>query len=71
MKIYYRGYVISKVETPEPGCTVQGLRPERETVSLQTCPRSAMRWVDRDVIRQKVVDAGWLSPSALSAYQSR
>ena len=67
MKIYYRGYVISKVETPEEGCIVQGLRPKRETLGFHSCSKSAMRWVDRDVIRQKVEDAGWLAPSALSA----
>ena len=36
MKIYYRGYVISKVNSPEEGCRVDGLRPERETLVTQT-----------------------------------
>ena len=67
MKIFYRGYVINKVETPEPGCLVQGLRPERKTLSLQRSTRSALLWVDRDVIRKKVADAGWLTPSVISA----
>ena len=67
MKIYYRGYVISKVETPKSGCMVQGLRPERDTLAFQGCTKSAMQWIDRDVIRYKVQDAGWLTPSPLSA----
>jgi hypothetical protein len=65
MKIYYRGYVIRKVESPEPGCTVQGTRPNRREVAFEANSRTAMRWVDGDVLRQKVRDAGWLAPSVL------
>ncbi len=67
MKIFYRGYVISKVEAPKPGCTVQGKLPERRQVAFENNPRSAMRWVDHDVIRQKVAKAGWLTSRLLSA----
>jgi hypothetical protein len=67
MKIYYRGYIINEDNSQHSGCTVQGMRPERKTVALEDNPRAAMRWIDRDVIRQKVEDAGWLSPRALLA----
>lgn len=66
MKIYYRGYVINEDTSLEPGCTVQGMRPERRTLAIEDNPRAAMRWIDRDVIRQKVADAGWLTQGALS-----
>lgn len=59
MKIYYRGYVINQ-EHPEARCTVQGKRPEREMTAIAADPQGAMRWIDRDVIRSKVADAGWL-----------
>ena len=67
MKIYYRGYLISEVESPETGCTVEGRRPQRRPVALENNLRSAMRWVDHDVVRQKVADAGWLTSPLLSA----
>jgi hypothetical protein len=67
MKIYYRGYVISKVEFPEVGFSVEGLRPERDTLAVLSGARSAMHWIDRDVIRHKVAEAGWYTPTALSA----
>ena len=53
MKIYYRGYVINGDDTQEPGCTVQGMRPERRTLAFEASPRSAMRWVDREVIKHR------------------
>ena len=65
MKIYYRGYVINQ-EHPEARCTVQGRRPQREMMAFSADPQGAMRWIDRDVIRQKVEDFGWLRPSPLS-----
>ena len=64
MKIFYRGYVISKVDFPEAGCTVEGRLPQRTPVAFESNPRSAMRWVDHDVVRQRVSEAGWL-PAAL------
>lgn len=64
MKMYYRGYVINQ-EHPEARCTVHGRRPERETMAFAANPQGAMRWIDRDVIRQRVADAGWLLPSPL------
>ena len=66
MKIYYRGYVINQ-EHEEARCTVQGTRPERAMLAFAADAQGAMRWVDRDVIRQRVEDAGWLSSRALSA----
>ncbi len=66
MKIFYRGYVINE-EYPRERCTVHGTRPERATLAFAEDWQSAMRWVDREVIRQKVEDAGWLRPWALSA----
>ena len=66
MRIYYRGYVINE-EYPQRECTVEGRRPERETLVLEDNPRAAMRWIDRDVIRQRVVAAGWLGPRVLTA----
>lgn len=60
MKIFYRGYVISQVESPEGGCTVEGRRPERTQLAFESDARSAMRWVDHDVIRHRVAEAGWL-----------
>ena len=69
MRIFYRGYVISKVETPEAGCTVEGRhsRPQRVPLAFESNPRSAMRWVDHDVVRQRVAEAGWLPAGLLSA----
>jgi hypothetical protein len=67
MKIFYRGYVIRRVETPKSGFAVEGRRPARSPVAFENNPRSAMRWVDHDVIRQKVADAGWLTSQMLSA----
>ena len=66
MKIYYRGYVINE-DYPEERFIVQGRRPERATLSFADNPQSAMRWIDRAVLLQRVEDAGWLSPWALSA----
>ena len=67
MKIFYRGYVINKAESPDDGCTVQGRRPQRAPIAFENNPRSAMRWVDHDVIRQKVTDAGWVSAALRTA----
>ena len=66
MKIYYRGYVINQ-EHPESPCTVQGRRPEREMMAFSIDPQGAMRWVDREVIKRKVEDEGWLPRRALSS----
>ena len=66
MKIYYRGYLINENPLAGPGCMVYGTRPERRTLVSEESPRSAMRWIDRDVIRQRVEDAGWLSPRPVS-----
>lgn len=66
MKIFYRGYVISQVESPEGGCAVEGRRPERSKVAVESDARSAMRWVDHDVIRQRVAEAGWLHSGYIS-----
>ena len=67
MKIYYRGYVINENPLVGPGCMVQGTRPERKTLTVENDPRSAMRWVDHEVVRRRVEAAGWLSQRALSA----
>ena len=67
MKIYYRGYLISRIEYADLGCMVFGKRPERQTLATQDDTRLAMRWIDRDVVRQKVHDAGWLTSQAVSA----
>lgn len=66
MKIYYRGYIINGDKAQDSGYMVQGMRPERKTLTLQDNPRAAMRWIDRDVTRQKVQEAGWLWPRAVS-----
>lgn len=66
MRIYYRGYVINE-EYPQRECTVEGRHPERETLVLEDNPRAAMRWIDRDVIRQQVLAAGWPEARALAA----
>ncbi len=66
MKIYYRGYVINQ-EHPEARCTVLGTRPDRAMQAFATSPQGAMRWIDRDVIRQQIEDTGWLSPRYLPA----
>ena len=60
MKIYYRGYVINKDNWWDAECVVQGARPDRMAVTVEDSPLAAMRWIDRDVIRQKVAEAGWL-----------
>ena len=67
MKIYYRGYLINENPLAGPGCMVHGTRPERLTLTTEENSRSAMQWIDRDVIRQKVEAAGWFSPQALRA----
>ena len=67
MRIYYRGYVINGDNSQASGCTVLGARPDRRTLAFENSPRAAMRWIDRDVIRRKVADAGWLGQQALSA----
>ena len=66
MKIFYRGYVISQVKSPEGGCAVEGRRPERLQVAFKSDRRSAMRWVDHDVIRHRVAEAGWRHPGYIS-----
>lgn len=66
MKLYYRGYVIHE-DSFRAGCTVENRRPERREVALEDNLRAAMRWVDRDVLRHKVADAGWLTSRLLSA----
>jgi len=66
MRIYYRGYVINE-EIRKEVCAVQGLRPQRTTLAKVADPRAAMLWIDRDVIRRRVQEAGWISPPALSA----
>ena len=66
MKIFYRGYIISQEESSEGSCTVEGRRPERSQVAIQRDPRSAMRWVDHDVIRHRVAEAGWLNSGFVS-----
>ena len=65
MRIYYRGYVIDERKSREPAFMVQGLRPSRDLLAFEESTRSAMRWIDRQVIRQKVYEAGWLAPSAI------
>lgn len=65
MKIYYRGYLINENPLAGPGCMVHGTRPERQTLTTEETSRSAMQWIDRDVIRQRVEAAGWFSPQAL------
>ena len=65
MKIYYRGYLINENPLAGPGCMVHGTRPERRTLTTEETSRSAMQWIDRDVIRQRVEAAGWFSPQAL------
>ena len=66
MKIYYRGYVITE-DYPNKECAVEGMRPERRTMAYVNNRQAAMRWVDRDIIRQRVRDAGWLAPQSLAA----
>lgn len=66
MRVYYRGYVINELH-PQQECMVQGRRPQRETLALENDLRTAMRWVDHDVIRQRVVAAGWLAPGPVAA----
>ena len=60
MKIYYRGYLINENYLAGPGCMVHGTRPERRTLTHEENPRSAMKWIDREVIRRQVEAAGWL-----------
>ena len=64
MKIYYRGYLINENYLAGPGCMVHGTRPERRTLTTEENSRSAMRWIDRDVLRSKVRDSGWLIPAS-------
>ena len=65
MRIFYRGYVIDQIQSPDSSFTVLGLRPARETVALHDTPRSAMRWIDRQVTKQRVIEAGWFIPSSI------
>ena len=65
MKIYYRGYLINENPLAGPGCMVHGTRPERKTLTTEDTPRSAMRWIDREVVRRRVEAAGWLTPRAV------
>lgn len=65
MKIYYRGYLINENPLAGPGCMVHGTRPERRTLTVEDNSKAAMRWIDREVIRQRVEAAGWFSPQAL------
>ena len=67
MRIFYRGYVIDQIQSPDSAFTVQGLRPARETVALHDTPRSAMCWIDRQVTKQRVIEAGWFIPSSVPA----
>ena len=67
MKIYYRGYLINENPLAGPGCMVHGTRPERRTLVFEESTKSAMLWIDRDVIRRRVQDAGWLPSRAVSA----
>ncbi len=61
MKIYYRGYIITEDYRKEE-CAVEGMRPERRTMAYVNNRQAAMRWIDHDIIRQRVRDAGWLAP---------
>ena len=65
MKIFYRGYVISENRLAGPGCTIFGKRPERTTMTIEDTSRSAMRWIDREVIKHRVQAAGWLAPQSV------
>lgn len=67
MKIYYRGYLINENPLAGPGCMVHGTRPERKTLTTEDTPRSAMLWIDREVIRERVQATGWLSFKVLAA----
>ena len=67
MKIYYRGYLINENPLAGPGCMVHGTRPERRTLTTEKSSRSAMIWIDREVIRERVQATGWLSFQAASA----
>ncbi len=67
MRIFYRGYVIDQIQSPDSAFTVLGLRPTRETVALHDTPRSAMHWIDRQVTKQRVIEAGWFIPSSVPA----
>ena len=64
MKIYYRGYLINENSLAGPGCMVFGIRPERETLTVEDNPRSAMRWIDKEVLRCKVRESGWAVPAS-------
>ena len=66
MRIFYRGYVING-ESTQSGCTVEGRRPERREVAFEDNPRAAMRWIDGEIFRRKVADAGWFTTRLLSA----
>ena len=67
MRIFYRGYVINQEQSPDPAFTVLGLRPARDEVALHDSSRSAMRWIDRQVTKRKVIEAGWFIPSSVTA----
>ena len=69
MKIYYRGYLINENPLAGPGCMVHGTRPERRSLVMEDNTRSAMRWIDHEVLRQRVQDAGWLNSRSVSAWQ--
>lgn len=64
MKIYYRGYLINENHLAGPGCMVHGTRPERKTLTIEDDSRSAMRWIDREVLRCKVRASGWAVPAS-------
>ena len=64
MKIYYRGYVITENHLAGPGCMVFGKRPERTNLTFEASSRSAMHWIDREVLKQRVEAAGWLAPQS-------
>ncbi len=66
MKIYYRGYLINENYLAGPGCMVHGTRPERRTLTHEENPRSAMRWIDREVLKKRVEAAGWLPAGGAS-----
>lgn len=66
MRIFYRGYVINE-DLTRPGCKVEGRRPDRKEVTQEDNPRAAMRWIDDDILRRRVAEAGWLDARLLSA----
>ncbi len=66
MRIFYRGYVINE-SAIGVGCTVEGRRPDRGEVAIEETARTAMRWIDQDILRRKVAETDWLSARLLSA----